>query len=395
LPAAPRVFPRQAHARPVERGAAMSSPVLAPVPQQHEDGDELDLPPIYILRHRHVKAALESAARAPTRALSADGGGGGDGGGAEGGRGMTLWIHCSTLGIEENCFAQLDNALRKRVTRVLVRPDPVGGGGGAFLPMEAAVLGMVIRKLDAYESDLLDLIRGFAMHDINEMHRVGQCAFTRCSALREVVLPRSITDIHSCAFTECDKLSEVALPDSLTRICSRAFFHCAMLREVALPGLLAFIEHGAFEGCVALETVTMPPSLSHVGHDAFKDCHRLREVTMSDTTITHVWTSTFCGCCDLTMVILPKSLMRIAYSAFYNCYQLSGLVLPDSLTHIDNFAFCGCAALEELKLPNALTFVGHCAFKGCTALERVSMPDVRPFIAKSAFEDTPITMKPV
>jgi hypothetical protein len=65
------------------------------VPQQHEDGDELDLPPIYILRHRHVKAALESAAQAPTRALSADGGGGGDGGGAEGGRGMTLWIHCS------------------------------------------------------------------------------------------------------------------------------------------------------------------------------------------------------------------------------------------------------------------------------------------------------------
>jgi len=70
----------------------------------------------------------------------------------------------------------------KRVSRILVwGAEPQDAC--APLHVDAAVLGVFIAKLAVYEPALVDLILGFVTHMNNddEMHRVGEGAFRRCS----------------------------------------------------------------------------------------------------------------------------------------------------------------------------------------------------------------------
>ena len=103
---------------------------------------------------------------------------------------MTMWIHSSTIGIEEKCFGEMS----------VWGPEPHDVGTPPVVA--TAVLGVLIAKLRAYEPDLVDLIRKLVMS--NEMYRVGEVAFVECRALREVVLPRSITHVGDGVTCEDD-----------------------------------------------------------------------------------------------------------------------------------------------------------------------------------------------
>jgi hypothetical protein len=193
---------------------------------------EVRLPPTYVLRTGHVSDALKGV---PDDAHD-----------------VTVWIHSSTLGIEKKCFEWM-----KRVSRILVwdaEPHAV----------HAAVLGVFIAKLKAYEPALVDLIIGVVTHNNGEIHRVREWAFGSCSALREVVLPRSITHVGYRAFYECTSLTSVTLPDSLTDIYEDAFHSCTSLTSVTLPDSLTHLGDCTFLECTSLTSVTLPNSLTHV-----------------------------------------------------------------------------------------------------------------------------------
>ena len=144
----------------------------------------------------------------------------------------------------------------ERVSRILVcAPEPHA--------IKAAVFGVLIAKLAAYEPDLVDLIRNFVTHmSSDEMHRVGDKAFEECCALSEVVLPRSITHVGSMAFHKCTSLTSVTLPESLTHIDTLAFNECTALPSVALPNSLQELGTSAFRGCTSLALMTLPDSLT-------------------------------------------------------------------------------------------------------------------------------------
>jgi len=217
----------------------MSSRGSAASPPTKERGVEVDLPPVYVLRQRHVAAALGKVYA----------GGGGASGGA------TMWIHSATVGIEKGCFALNWNAM-DRVSKILVRQEPDHGDALSLAPpVAAAALGALIRKLGAYEQDLVDLIYGYVTRDLHEMHRVGDSAFRACRELREVALPRHITHINDWAFYGCTKLAAVSLPDSVQHIGYGAFCSCVHLMEVKLPSSLSndlYLGDGAFEDCTEL-----------------------------------------------------------------------------------------------------------------------------------------------
>jgi hypothetical protein len=123
-----------------------------------------------------------------------------------------------------------------------------------------------------YERDLVDQIRSFVPNFgslIWGRHCVGNDAFEGCTALREVMLPRSITHIGENAFSGCHALRVVTLPDTLTNISNYAFESCTGLTEILLPSKLAHIGKHAFSGCTALTTVTLPDSLVYISNHAF------------------------------------------------------------------------------------------------------------------------------
>ena len=91
-----------------------------------------------------------------------------------------------------------------RLSKVLVRPSPIPSPS-------IAVLRALIRKLCAYEPDLVCMVHRMVVGDgCGEQHRVGDTVFAQFTMLTEVVLPRSIVDVGSDAFFGCTRLGKVS-----------------------------------------------------------------------------------------------------------------------------------------------------------------------------------------
>ena len=83
---------------------------------------QVDLPAVFLLRHKHVEAAMRTAVVTTFKGT------------------VALRLHGSTLGVEASCFT---GPRMERVSRILVQPAP-----GDTLPVvPAPVLGAVVRKL--------------------------------------------------------------------------------------------------------------------------------------------------------------------------------------------------------------------------------------------------------
>ncbi len=84
---------------------------------------------------------------------------------------------------------------------------------------------------------------------------IGECAFWNCRELKNVNIPKTVTDICTSAFAGCESLKKVDIPDSVERISHDAFAYCCSLEEITLPTSLKFMSHSAFYGCCSLKKI--------------------------------------------------------------------------------------------------------------------------------------------
>lgn len=109
---------------------------------------------------------------------------------------------------------------------------------------------------------------------------------------KTIVLPDTLTDIHSYAFAGCTYLTEINIPGGVEEIGEYAFKDCISLQELEVPGSVTEIEPNAFSGCQSLSNLTLNEGLKKIGEGAFS------------------------GCASLTSINLPDSVSSIAYGAF-------------------------------------------------------------------------------
>ena len=69
-------------------------------------------------------------------------------------------------------------------------------------------------------------------------------------AIREVVIPSSVTEIEKEAFYECRNLEKVVIPDSVKKIGQQAFTRCGKLKSVCIPDSVTEIGYAAFSWCI-------------------------------------------------------------------------------------------------------------------------------------------------
>jgi len=69
--------------------------------------------------------------------------------------------------------------------------------------------------------------------------------------------------------------------ENVTRIGDYAFYKCSTLTTITIPSTVTDIGYRAFEGCSALTNITIPNNVKSIGGDAFSDCPSLKNVRIS------------------------------------------------------------------------------------------------------------------
>ena len=87
--------------------------------------------------------------------------------------------------------------------------------------------------------------------------------------LKIVTIFEGVRSIEKCAFSRCSLLKDVKMPDSLTDIGEYAFYKCTSLEKVTIPKGVKSIGRSAFDGCRLLKDIKMPDNLTDIGKGAF------------------------------------------------------------------------------------------------------------------------------
>ncbi len=92
---------------------------------------------------------------------------------------------------------------------------------------------------------------------------------TPCTSLTTVNLPETVKSIGKHAFGWCSALSDIELPSSLTEIGPFAFLSTAITSAVVPEGVTE-IPQGTFANCTQLKTLVLPSTLTSVGSQALQ-----------------------------------------------------------------------------------------------------------------------------
>lgn len=101
--------------------------------------------------------------------------------------------------------------------------------------------------------------------------------------------------INARMFYKCTNLRKITLPTSVTHIYEEAFYGCSALSSVILPKNLSYIDNYTFRGCSSLPSICIRENVTYIGSGAFYDCNSLFWIEiLSD--IASFESSTFFNC---------------------------------------------------------------------------------------------------
>ena len=173
--------------------------------------------------------------------------------------------------------------------------------------------------------------------------KIDKGAFFRCRNLKTVEIPDSVVQIGCEAFANCPAYAEITLPERLKSLENSIFTandfiitdgklidYQGDLRNVVIPKGVTEIGDAVFYGNSVMESVVIPTGVTRIGGSAFKNCRRLQKVSIPDT-VTYIGDQAFFQCRSLHKVTLPLSAAHIGRHAFGEYYffrYVEGLKFP-------------------------------------------------------------------
>jgi hypothetical protein len=219
-------------------------------------------------------------------------------------------------------------------------------------------------------------------------------AFTNCTNLKYLSLPKSCTSLRVEALAGCTSLERVNGFENVKTISNRMGYGALLSQDLNLAsveGVIGYrsfsgtsiknitslgnctaLEHsnsdgeGVFDSCKSLVSVVIPKTLTTIGGRAFRNDTALKSVTGDLSSITTIGNSAFNGCTALVFdeLNLPN-LTSLGQNAFYGVkikkLNLGALTtIPAGTTSTQNFG--NKATLEEIVLSEDITTIPTCAF---------------------------------
>ncbi len=224
-----------------------------------------------------------------------------------------------------------------------------------------------------------ELIAEDGTFDIPEYIReIKPYTFKGCERLKRVEFNGRALFLHDHAFALCPALEEVIFahhPNSSymsefhSTINGAAFSGCTALKRVQLPRWMQRIQPYTFFGCISLEEVALPAGRQERAEFA-------QEKGIPDGIKDQFQREAIC-----------TGFFLIDSHGFSLCRKLSEISLPDGFTYLGKGAFFGCSSLREVRLPSTLETIKAEAFRRCASLKRVDIPEHVHSLGSGAFND--------
>ena len=208
---------------------------------------------------------------------------------------------------------------------------------------------------------------------------IAASGFFGCTKLKDIVLPKTLTNIGRAAFWNCKSLEEIYIPESVTAINPAVFTACRSIKRISAGKNLKYIEPGSFMQCTSLDNIEIPdenPYFKAEGGTVYtKD---------GETLLAHAGSA--------ESFAIPQGVKTIANSAFWYCENLKAVTLPTSLTTIEQDAFNG-SGLSTVSIPQSVETIGDMAFAYCKSLDTVKVWWTNPpTIALTTFQNNAKTL---
>ena len=216
-------------------------------------------------------------------------------------------------------------------------------------------------------TDLGELFKGNAeitsfdeLQYFTGLNTIPAYAFSDDSALKSIVLPKSVVKVQARAFYNCTSLENVVLPDSMEMLNTLAFQNCSKLPSITLPkkGRLT-MGYGAL-GNAALATLYLPANLVKVYDYVLQNCNNLVGISVDEGNgiydsregcngIIETASNKLVAACKNT--VIPETVTALGDYAIYKISGLTKLVLPEGLTTVGSHSIQDC--------PNLTSVVSH------------------------------------
>ena len=227
--------------------------------------------------------------------------------------------------------------------------------------------------------------------------RIDQNAFARCSSLRTLRLPETVTYIGYDAFTDCTSLRELYLPDGVNAIMPNAFTRDTALvlsvgygsyaKDWAASRGIAYTEREPAvvasgvcgenltwsltgDGVLTLEGTGSMATYYGEANIPWHANRALITTVNVGAGVTKLTTNAFCGCTNLETVNFAENsqLQMLGGSAFKSCISLKSITLPEGLTAVSGNAFKYCRGLRYVSLPDSTRYIDELAFTGLSGI---------------------------
>ena len=241
------------------------------------------------------------------------------------------------------------------------------------------------------------------------------------SEIKRIVFSEGITEIGIQEFKNYPALEEIEF-GGVKKIGDGAFSGCTALKNLNLDGNIEEIGEGAFNDCKNLTTITVGSKLKTVYYDVFDGCDNLTSIDINkDNTDLYtdgkkLFPSTFSGTCGesatysynaktKTLTLSGSGAMDAGDYVYvdsgeyeyinsipspYNNilrHEMQTLIVGDNITSIGAYAFPQCEALKTVKLGKNLRTIDDNAFIKCSALETIQSGNNVKSIGKRAFSE--------
>lgn len=172
------------------------------------------------------------------------------------------------------------------------------------------------------------------------------------SALTEIVIPNTVTTIHTNGISGLDVLETITLPASATTMVGAAINNNYALKNFVVAeenpvykdvdGVL-FSKDGktlvSYPIGATAESYTIPQGTETIAAYAFSQCSTTLKEVIFNEELTFIDDEAFQNCDGLTSVELPDSLKQLGGGVFQESSNLSDITLPEGMTRIGGRAF--------------------------------------------------------